>query len=86
MIADGLQISREEEFSPLKNGPSATQDCPQTCRQMLSDLHKKWILSAEGSFENDAPGTSFPSSLYSYSSFNSFLFLILSISIIRLCA
>jgi UDP-N-acetylglucosamine/UDP-N-acetylgalactosamine diphosphorylase len=43
-----FEINRDEEFSPLKNGPGAKADCPETCRKMLSDLHKKWIRNAGG--------------------------------------
>lgn len=37
---------REEEFSPLKNSDSADQDCPNTARVDLLNLHKKWLLDA----------------------------------------
>lgn len=40
------QGTREEEFSPLKNSNSADQDCPNTARNDLLNLHKKWLLEA----------------------------------------
>lgn len=40
------QGTREEEFSPLKNSSSAPQDCPNTARTDLLNLHKKWLLEA----------------------------------------
>ena len=43
-----LEVSRSEEFSPLKNGPGAEKCCPGTCRTDLSNLHKRWIIEAGG--------------------------------------
>uniref|UniRef100_A0AAW2GME7 UDP-N-acetylglucosamine diphosphorylase n=1 Tax=Cardiocondyla obscurior TaxID=286306 RepID=A0AAW2GME7_9HYME len=40
------QGTREEEFSPLKNSSSSDQDCPDTARTDLLNLHKKWLLKA----------------------------------------
>lgn len=40
------QGTREEEFSPVKNSNSADQDCPNTARTDLLNLHKKWLLNA----------------------------------------
>ncbi|CAL7940927.1 unnamed protein product [Xylocopa violacea] len=37
---------REEDFSPLKNANSAGQDCPNTARDDVLKLHKKWLLRA----------------------------------------
>ncbi len=41
---------REEEFSPLKNADSAKSETPTTCRQDLSNLHKKWLEKAGANF------------------------------------
>jgi len=43
-----LEIDREEEFSPLKNGLGASADSPQTCRDDLSRLHQRYITQAGG--------------------------------------
>lgn len=50
-----LEVARNEEFSPLKNGPGAEKCTPQTCLTDLSDLHKKWIQKAGGAFVNEGP-------------------------------
>ena len=51
-----LEVARNEEFSPLKNGPGAEKCSPKVCVTDLSDLHKKWIEKAGGSFVNkDGP-------------------------------
>jgi len=41
-----FEVVREEEFSPLKNGPDAKTDCPKTCRIHVSNLHKKFLKNA----------------------------------------
>eukprot|EP01116_Phalansterium_solitarium_P021334 TRINITY_DN6597_c0_g1_i1.p1 TRINITY_DN6597_c0_g1~~TRINITY_DN6597_c0_g1_i1.p1 ORF type:complete len:476 (+),score=145.81 TRINITY_DN6597_c0_g1_i1:85-1512(+) len=44
----GLEVRRQEEFAPLKNGPSSKLDCPASCRASLSELHKTWVRRAGG--------------------------------------
>ena len=44
---------REDEFSPLKNGPGADRDCPHTSRAALCDLHYRQIMKAGGRFLDD---------------------------------
>lgn len=39
-----MEISREEEFAPLKN--KLGDDSPDTVRGMLSDIHKNWLKCA----------------------------------------
>ena len=48
-----LEVARNDEFSPLKNGPGADKNSPQTCLEDLSDLHKRWIVNVGGNFENE---------------------------------
>jgi len=43
------QVNRSQEFSPLKN--SAECDCPETCRQLISELHAGFIERAGGIVE-----------------------------------
>ena len=45
-----LEVARNEEFSPLKNGPGAEKCSPETCKEDLSSLHKGWIQKAGGRF------------------------------------
>ncbi|VDN22349.1 unnamed protein product [Dibothriocephalus latus] len=47
------EVCREEEFSPLKNGPNAKKDCPATCRAAILTLHQKWALMAGAAFETN---------------------------------
>lgn len=37
------QGNRNEEFAPLKNAPGSASDAPEHCRQMLLDLHSRWL-------------------------------------------
>ena len=50
---------REDEFSPLKNGPSSNRDSPITAKAALCELHYRHILAAGGRFLDDE-GTSLP--------------------------
>jgi len=48
-----LEVNREEEFSPLKNGPGAPKDSPETCLADLCQLYSKYIVKAGGSIITD---------------------------------
>lgn len=47
------EVDRATEFSPLKNGPGAQKDCPETCRKAILELHTKWAKAAGAVFENE---------------------------------
>eukprot|EP01121_Diplochlamys_sp_Union-15-3_P010346 TRINITY_DN2898_c0_g1_i1.p1 TRINITY_DN2898_c0_g1~~TRINITY_DN2898_c0_g1_i1.p1 ORF type:complete len:241 (+),score=43.00 TRINITY_DN2898_c0_g1_i1:160-882(+) len=47
-----LEVDRTEEFSPLKNAPGSGKDCPETCCNDLSRLHKRWIKDSGGAFRH----------------------------------
>jgi UDP-N-acetylglucosamine/UDP-N-acetylgalactosamine diphosphorylase len=46
-----LEVSRPEEFSPLKNAPGTGSDDPETSRSDLLSQHKRWLLAAGAKFE-----------------------------------
>jgi len=38
-----VEVRREEEFAPVKNSPGASDDSPDTARDLLSKLHQSWL-------------------------------------------
>lgn len=54
-----LEVLREDEFSPLKNGPGADKDTPATARADLMNLHYRQLLSAGGTLV-DSDGRKLP--------------------------
>lgn len=61
-----LDVIREEEFAPVKNAPGSPSDSPDTAREYLSTLAKKWVKDAGGNLTGDmesicevAPSTSY---------------------------
>uniref|UniRef100_A0A0N5AWU2 UDP-N-acetylglucosamine diphosphorylase n=1 Tax=Syphacia muris TaxID=451379 RepID=A0A0N5AWU2_9BILA len=57
-------VSRESEFSPLKNADTAEKDCLRTCRRDLNAEHHRWLQDA-GAVIGDG-GTVFIHPLISY--------------------
>ena len=60
-------VTREEEFAPVKNAPGSPSDSPDTARLAISNLAKGWVKAAGGTLTGDtdsnmcevAPKTSF---------------------------
>mmetsp|Transcript_48411 Transcript_48411/g.73133 ORF Transcript_48411/g.73133 Transcript_48411/m.73133 type:complete len:508 (+) Transcript_48411:124-1647(+) len=51
-----LDVSREEEFAPVKNAPGSSSDSPDTARSMISSLSKQWVKEAGGVLIDDIDG------------------------------
>lgn len=47
-----LQVDRVDEFSPLKNGPGAGVDCPETSRTDILSQAERFIRNAGGDYLN----------------------------------
>ena len=47
-----LEVAREEEFSPLKNGKDSPSDSPGTAKRDLLNLHRNYVIKAGGKFIN----------------------------------
>lgn len=45
-----MEVSREEEFSPLKNADTAARDNPSSTRRALLTQHHQWALRAGARF------------------------------------
>lgn len=48
-----LKVLRDEEFAPVKNSEGDPNDSPNTARQLLFKLHKKWLNENGGKLEDD---------------------------------
>jgi UDP-N-acetylglucosamine/UDP-N-acetylgalactosamine diphosphorylase len=62
-----LDVSHDEEFAPVKNAPGSASDSPDTAREMISTLAKKWVKAAGGNLAGDLDSTCEVSPLVSYS-------------------
>lgn len=51
------QISREEEFAPVKNanGNGSNVDTPDSARLMVLRLHTRWVVAAGGFLTHSVP-------------------------------
>lgn len=48
-----LEVLRNEEFAPVKNAPGSSTDSPDTARQAILTLHKKWIEGHGGIIQGE---------------------------------
>lgn len=48
-----LEIERESEYAPIKNAPGNEEDSPDTARELMSELHKKYFALAGGDFDGE---------------------------------
>jgi UDP-N-acetylglucosamine/UDP-N-acetylgalactosamine diphosphorylase len=48
-----LEVSREDEFSPVKNAPGSASDSPDTARALLSEEGRRWLEAAGVTVEGD---------------------------------
>lgn len=49
-----FETLREEEFAPVKNAPGTPTDSPDTARQMVNALGRRWVTAAGGIIEGDS--------------------------------
>merc|ERR1711865_721716 len=48
-----LETLREEEFAPVKNAPGSASDSPDTAREMVNKLARRWVADAGGEVVGD---------------------------------
>jgi len=51
-----LEVKREEEFAPVKNAPGASEDSPDTARNLMSKLYQRWLKTKGIQFSKEASG------------------------------
>merc|ERR1719183_213653 len=49
-----LETLREDEFAPVKNAPGAATDSPDTAREMVSALARRWVTESGGEVVGEA--------------------------------
>ena len=48
-----MEVNRNDEFAPVKNEPGNPVDSPNSARNMMSSLAKKWLAAAGAVLKND---------------------------------
>ncbi|KAH9081341.1 hypothetical protein LEN26_021361 [Aphanomyces euteiches] len=51
-----FEVTRDEEFAPVKNAKGNPVDSPDSACEMISNACKKWITAAGGSFDPETSG------------------------------
>lgn len=64
-----LEVARQDEFSPVKNGPGSGEDCPETARDDLLAEGTRWLEAAGAT---SGPIEIYPSVSYSGEGLESF--------------
>lgn len=49
-----LDVQRDEEFAPVKNAPGSPSDSPDTARNYISELAKRWVCNAGAILKGDS--------------------------------
>ena len=58
------ECKREEEFAPIKNAAGAEFDSPETARDLVLALHRKWAEDAGIKFEGEGYFEFMPETTY----------------------
>jgi UDP-N-acetylglucosamine pyrophosphorylase len=59
-----VECKREDEFAPIKNPSGAPADSPETARDLLLALHRRWAQSHEITLEGDGQFEFLPETTY----------------------
>ena len=38
-----IEAIREDEYAPVKNAPGESEDTPDTAKELMSQLHQRWL-------------------------------------------
>ena len=49
-----FEVRRDEEFAPVKNAPGTNTDSPDTAREAILHLHKRWVEDSGGEILGDS--------------------------------
>ncbi len=58
-----MEVDRNEEFAPVKNEESCTEDSPSTARAMISSLAVKWLADIGAKVIDENGNEVLPSSI-----------------------